>query len=169
MKQSNASKHSYAAGFLDGEGCIKITKRKPRNGRSTNYGLLVSITQKDGRPIDWLYGNFGGVVYLKNKSNDNWIYEWKVTEKSAYEFLKKVYPLLKVKKEQAMLAIRFQERRINARKRSNPDNGRFTLLSDRELEIREEMYKEMSILKKQYQKSKNPNVKEYNFKSMVQE
>lgn len=170
MKQDKKTKLAYAAGFLDGEGCIKIAKRNPRNGRSANYSLLVSITQKDGRPVDWLFGNFGGVVYLKNKKTDgsNWIYEWRSTDTGAYKFLKSVVPFLLVKKEQAELAIQFQERREFARKRNKPDNGRFASLTKDELSKREEIYQKMSELKWQYKKSKNPNVKEYTFKSMVQ-
>lgn len=170
MNKENAVKYAYAAGFVDGEGCLKMSKRNPRNGRAVNYGLLVSVVQKDARPLDWLVGNFGGQIYLKNKKLDSsdWIYEWRVSEQRAYEFLKKIAPFLKVKREQADLLIRFQERRINARKRNDPYNGRFASLSQHEIEVREELYKEISRLKRQYAKSKNPNVVEYNFKSMVQ-
>lgn len=161
---------AYAAGFLDGEGCIRINFRKARQGRSDQFALLVMIAQKDGRPIDWLAGNFGGVVYLKNKKMDgtNWIYEWKQTDRGAYLFLKEVFPFLLYKKEQAALAIRFQERLKYERARNQPDNGRFAGLSTHEQEVRLQMYKEMSALKHQFQKSKRPNVKQYSFKSMLQ-
>ena len=171
MKQTKEIKLAYAAGFLDGEGCIRISKRNPRNGRSISYNLLVNISQKDGEVMDWLYGNFGGIVYLKNKKADStdWIYEWRITEKQAFNFLKEVFPFLKYKKKQAELAIQFQQRRIFERKRNIPDNGRFTSLTQNELDIRERIYQKMSSLKKEFVKSKNPNVVEYNFKSMVQE
>lgn len=170
MNKENAVKYAYAAGFVDGEGCLKMSKRNPRNGRAVNYGILVSVVQKDARPLDWLVGNFGGMIYLKNKKLDSsdWIYEWRVSEQRAYEFLKKISPFLKVKREQADLLVRFQERRIFERKRNNPDNGRFAPLTPHEIEVREELYKEVSRLKRQYAKSKNPSVVEYNFKSMVQ-
>lgn len=171
MKQTKEIKLAYAAGFLDGEGCIRISKRLPRNGKSISYNLLVMITQKDGEIMDWLYGNFGGTVYLKNKlrNGDNWIYEWRVSEVKAYNFLKEILPFLRYKKRQAELAIQFQQRLIFERKRNIPDNGRFTSLSDNELIERERIYQEMSRIKKEFVKSKNPNVVEYTFKSMVQE
>lgn len=170
MKQSNVSKYSYAAGFFDGEGCIRITKRNPRNGRSTNYSLLVTVAQKDGQSMDWLYGNFGGMVYMKNKKKDesDWVYEWRLTDRKAYEFLKKILPFIIVKKAQARLAIRFQERRNFARTRHYPDNGRFAPLTKNELDTREKLYRRMCELKREYKKSKNPNVVKYNFKSMMQ-
>lgn len=169
MKQNKASKLAYAAGFFDGEGCIRISKRKPRHGRSTSYNLLIMVYQKDGEIMDWFYGNFGGVVYLKDKSGNNWIYEWRLSEKKAFNFLKDILPFLKYKKKQAELAIRFQQRRIFERERNVPDNGRFSPLTKSELDERESIYQEMSDLKKSFIKSKNPNVIEYTFKSMVQE
>lgn len=161
-------KLAYAAGFLDGEGCIRINKRNPRFGRSINYSLLVTVVQKDARPVDWFAGNFrGGTVYLKNKQKDNWIYEWRITDRMAYLFLKEVEPFLRVKREQARLAIRFQERRNFARSRNTPDNGRYLSLSEHEIHLREEMYQQMRRLKKQYVKSAHPNVREYSFPSMI--
>src|SRR3990167_3559029 len=140
MKQTKEIKLAYTAGFLDGEGCIRISKRNPRNGRRISYNLSVVIYQKDGEIMDWLYGNFGGMVYLKNKGDksDNWIYEWRVTEVKAYQFLKTLLPFLKYKKKQAELAIQFQQRRIFERERNIPDNGRFAPLTQIELYKREE-------------------------------
>ncbi len=171
MKQNRALILSYTAGFLDGEGCIRISKRLPRNNKSMSYNLFVNITQKDGEIMDWLQGNFGGTIFLKNKSKDgkDWIYEWRITEVKAFNFLKEILPFLKYKKKQAELAIMFQQRRIFERKRNIPDNGRFASLSQDELDKREVIYQEMSALKKLFRKSKNPNIVEYNFKSMVQE
>lgn len=168
MKQTKEIKLAYAAGLFDGEGCVRIYKIAPRNRRSTRYGILTMLTQKDGRPLDWLVGNFGGMIYLKNKHSENWIYEWRIENAAAYEFCKSILPFTKVKTEQLRLAIRFQERLKYARKKTVDDQRRFTSLSEHELEEREMMYQEMSFLKKNWQKSKNPNVKEYNFKSMVQ-
>jgi len=170
MKIDNKTKYAYAAGLLDGEGCIRIGKRLPRNGRSTAYNLNVQISQKDGKMIDWLYGNFGGVVYLQRKHNDTtWIYVWIVTDIKAFDFLKKVLPFMIYKKPQAELAIRFQQRRIFEHKRTNGEKGRYTSLTESELCEREKIYQEMSKMKKAFVKSKNPNVVDYTLKTMVQE
>ena len=168
MKKDKEIKLSYASGIFDGEGCVRITKQQRNNGRSLQYALLVSITQKDGKLMDWLYGNFAGVVYLKNKSGENWIYEWRADNFKAYEFLKKIFPFLIVKKEQVALAIRFQERLKYERYKTKDDRKRFASLTQNELDERENLYQQMSMLKKRWTKSKNPNVVEYTFKSMVQ-
>lgn len=165
MNKENSIKLAYAAGFFDGEGCIRIVHRNGRNGKSDQYSLYVSIVQKDGKPIDWMYGNFGGMVYLKNKNGGDWIYEWRVMDTKAYEFLKKIEPFLIYKKEQVQIGIRFQERLKYGRKHTG---GRYTSLTDAEQAQRKDMHDQMIEAKKRFTKSKNPNVVEYTFKSMVQ-
>mgnify|MGYP001573491174 CR=1 FL=1 len=168
MKKDRQAILAYAAGIIDGEGCIRIVTRKPRCGRSTSHSLMLQVAQKDGILMDWLYGNFGGMVYMKNKKTDgtDWIYEWRVMESKAESVLKQVLPFLTVKKPQAELGLRFQTHKTGA---GNYGDGRYKPLSENELSLRAELAKKMSELKKEYKKSKNPNVVEYTFKSMVQE
>lgn len=168
MKKDKQTKLAYAAGIIDGEGCIRIVTRKPRYGRSAQHSLMLQVAQKDGILMDWLYGVFGGMIYLKNKKTDgtDWIYEWRVMDNKAAEVLKQVLPLLTVKRKQAELALRFQTHKTGA---GNYGDGRYKPLSENELQLREKLAQEISELKRQYQKSKNPNVVEYTFKSMVQE
>ena len=168
MKKDKQAILAYAAGIIDGEGCIRIVVRKPRNRRSTQHSLILQVAQKDGILMDWLYGNFGGMVYLKNKRTDgsDWIYEWRVMERKAAEVLKQVMPFLTVKKRQAELGLRFQTHKTGA---GNYGDGRYKPLSEHELKLREKLAQEISQAKKEYLKSKNPNVVEYTFKSMVQE
>lgn len=169
MEKNKQAILNYAAGIFDGEGCVRITKQQRDNGRSLQYAILVSISQKDGRLMDWLYGNFGGVVYMSHKtSQDNWVYNWRADNRKGYKFLKAVYPFLIVKKQQVEVAIRFQERLKYARHKTKDDQRRFAPLSQSELNERESMFLEIKKLKKDFHKSKNPNVIEYNFKSMVQ-
>ena len=168
MKQSKAIKLAYAAGIFDGEGCVDITHRNRKGLINMQHDLRVKVTQKDGKIIDWLYGNFGGIVIVKNKNStlknpdsENWIYEWRITALKALSFLKEIYPFLQYKKEQVELGIRFQNRKkFTGRKVDS--------LPQNEVEVREKMLLQMQQLKHQFSKSKNPNVIEYNFKSMVQ-
>lgn len=168
MKQNKSIKYSYAAGILDGEGRIRINRLSPRGYMvSPNYSLIVAISQKDGRIIDWLYGNFGGVVYLKNKKSfitgtTNWIYVWQTDNLKALEFLKKVYPFLKLKKDQAAIAIRFQGRKRN----NNDSNNKRLKLSEKEIEVREKLYLLLSLKKKDFKKSKQKNIRECSFNSL---
>jgi hypothetical protein len=124
MKQSNTSRFAYFAGLLDGEGTIGIYCKNdmdvnfPGNGRGlSSYKAMISICQKRGPMIDWLYGNFGGTIYKKSqvtvapntyKKYEHEMYEWKLTsyEQIVY-ILKRALPFLTEKKNQAELMIEF--------------------------------------------------------------
>lgn len=151
MNKNNTEKLSYAAWFIDGEGTIVITKRKNRrNPTQYQYSILLWVYQKDWEIMDWFVWNFWWIVYLKDRRS-NPIYEWMLTHKKAYEFIKKVLPFLKYKKPQAELAIRFQER---LSKTTRWADWRNMPLDSRELEIRSQMYEEMKWLKHIFKKSR---------------
>ena len=167
MKQNKGLKNAYAAGLLDGEGCIRITKIPPREkGISPQYELIVFITQKDGRMMDWLVGNFGGFIYLKNKKSfrentKNWIYEWHVNNSKAYAFLKAIYPFVTTKKNQVEIAMRFQSRLNSSVNRLNKRK-----LSENELRIRESLRLSLSAEKTNFHSCSVMPQKEYMFNSL---
>lgn len=158
MKQSKISRYAYAAGLIDGEGCIRIEKRKARNNRSDNYFLSICLYQKDGRMVDWLFGNFGGKVYSvimppgKINENGGTIYQWRILNRKALEFLKKILPFLTVKKSQAEIGIRFGWKLKDRTGRRN-GMGRVEKLTDNELKEKEELKQMLHIIKKQYKES----------------
>ena len=155
MKRTKENKLAYAAGIIDGEGCISIYKKPIRNGqyqgKLTNYHLTVVVTQKDGKMVDWLYGNFGGSVSLHKKwerpDEKCWTHEWTLNYQNAANFLKQVLPFLVSKKKQAEIAIRFQSRMTFGKK-----------LSEHELDLRAEIADEIKKEKRQYTFSKHENV-----------
>jgi len=153
MKKDKQTILAYAAGMIDGEGCICVYKKKIRNGKYAgilqNYHLQVIVTQKDGRIIDWLIGNFGGSAYLHWKgTNTGYSHEWVLNYQKAAEFLRQILPFLIYKKPQAEIAIRFQER-IKVGKMK---------LSEHELSIRNNFYEELKKLKHIATYSKQPNI-----------
>lgn len=177
MKQDKKTKLAYTAGLLDGEGCISIGKHTPTSG-SPQYQLSVRVSQKDGSAIDFLSGNFGGSVNIQSQSKatfatgdkeKDWIYSWTVEGTKAIFLLKQVLPFLRLKKKQAELAIQFQQRKTFGKKKTKENQKTFASLPEHEIEIREKMFQKMKELKREWSKSKNPNVVEYTFKSMVQE
>ena len=155
MKQNKATKLAYAAGIVDGEGCISIYSKSIRNGQYKgilkNYHLTVVVTQKDGKLVDWLFGNFGGSVSLHKKwerlDEKCWMHEWTLNYQNASRFLKQILPFLIIKKKQAEIAIRFQDRLGYGKK-----------LSEHELELREKFYQEIRSEKTKYTFSNHPNV-----------
>ena len=110
MKQSNVSRYAYLAGIVDGEGCISALEDKRFSGQCFVH---LSITQKDGRLIDWLYGTFGGNIFENTTSGfsaGSSCYRWDLYSEKATKLLKKLLPFLRMKKRQAELAIRLQDR-----------------------------------------------------------
>lgn len=130
-------KLSYLAGFFDGEGCISILKTTKKNW-NPSYFLQAQIGQKYGSILDWIKENFGGNVYKKRDQT------WIVTNFKAYEFIKLIEPYLKYKNPQAKLAIKFYEERILGAKRQHASIPH----SKEEIAMREEMLKQMQILKR---------------------
>ena len=156
MKKSKQAILAYAAGIVDGEGCISIYRKPFRNGPfkgsdSSNYHLTVVVTQKDGKLVDWLYGNFGGSVSLLKKwerpDEKCWMHNWTLNYQKASEFLKDIMPFLVIKKKQAEIAIKFQGRMGYGEK-----------MTTHEIETRQKMHEEMRIQKRTYEFSKHPNV-----------
>jgi len=136
------------AGFFDGEGCVGILKHKKETAQSPSYYVYVSIGQRDGTIMEWIKGNFGGRIYKVKRDGS---YQWGMSDRKAYEFLKKITPFLKYKKPQAELAIRFTERVIHER----GNEKRFIQLSPHEIKIREEIYQKMKLLKKMFSEPKS--------------
>ena len=97
----------YAAGLLDGEGSIVIVELSPGKRRVTpSFALVVTVANNSKVIHDWLVSTFGGSVSPSNR----WCrtYQWKLVSNQAMDFLSEVAPYLKIKKEQAELAVCFQ-------------------------------------------------------------
>lgn len=118
MTNQELQKIIWAAGFIDGEGCIRINSYTSR--KSTLYNIVLKVSQKKKEPLEILVSLFGGKIGKYGQRN---IYQWQVTNKMANEALKSLLPYLILKKEQAELALSFQERRIS-RKLFNPEQDK---------------------------------------------
>lgn len=110
---------AWAAGFFDGEGCVMVQRRKGRSGsRGGCYVMQISASQKHPEPLYRLLEVFrcGAVHQTKRRESygcDMWV--WKASGNFANEVLKRMLPYLVVKREQAEVAIVFQDRRIRVR------------------------------------------------------
>lgn len=93
---------AWAAGIIDGEGCIFFNKQK------NSFTLRVEVVQLDPRMPRKLEELFGGNVKFKAKRpQPHWrpIYVWYVCAQRAANVLMEILPWLIVKREQAELAI----------------------------------------------------------------
>lgn len=104
---------AWAAGIIDGEGSIFIMKqRRQDRERDTNYILRVSVESTDPYMAQELKKIFpDGDLFSssrdKRPNNSNTL-KWQVNGRNALIILKEVLPFLRVKHEQANIAIRFQ-------------------------------------------------------------
>lgn len=103
---------AWAAGFIDGEGCIQYRVRQRTRGRH-EYSLSLYVGQVDPRPLRRLQALFGGSVGLKDPAKGESrrpIYYWRVVYATADAALRQLLPYLSVKREQAELALQLRAR-----------------------------------------------------------
>jgi hypothetical protein len=101
---------AYAAGIVDGEGCVAIDRYSNKDLPSYCYRLKVRVGNTSIDLIEWLKNTFGGnVKTIKPRSKNNKrAWEWYLAGEPAAKFIKLVRPYLLIKKQQADLAIAFQ-------------------------------------------------------------
>src|SRR5260221_12085681 len=95
---------AYMAGFLDGEGCIYITKTNWHD--RIQYQLRIMCSQVNPAPLYFFQSFFGGSVHAEPlRINRKKIYTWEVRSSTAFEVLSLLTPYLKVKKEESQVAL----------------------------------------------------------------
>jgi hypothetical protein len=98
----------WAAGFIDGEGCISINRQKHKDHNWWCYTLSLAVSQKTEEPLRRLKEIFGGSMYsYKGYGVTYW--RWQLWSHGALRTIKELFPYLLVKREIADTAIRFQE------------------------------------------------------------
>jgi hypothetical protein len=103
--------NAYAAGLIDGEGCISIAGYKNKTGNTYAARIDVGMSSKARPVLAWLQQHFGGSIRKTRDQSERWeeAYAWAVFGKGAHTFLLAVQPYLILKAEQARLAVRLQE------------------------------------------------------------
>lgn len=117
---------AYAAGLIDGEGCIRIIHRGRMGGkvyRVGQYTLYVEVTNTDRGMIEWLREMFGGYVnYLPESPEENrkarW--HWRIASNNALACLDAIYPFVRTKRKQVILGRRFQRHTQRTGRKQNP-------------------------------------------------
>ena len=117
MFQSDKTKCSYLGGLIDGEGNICIWRTEARShdfevsGKTYgSFNLRLHIANTSVTLMKWLISNFGGVYYCKVEATDKHkaAYEWRPKgENNTKKTLLAILPYLVIKREQAILALRY--------------------------------------------------------------
>lgn len=119
----NTDELAYIAGLMDGEGTILIRDnyiKKNWGWQKHGLSLLVEIGLTDKELLPWLCNAYGGSVYrCKDKRKHYWkeMSRWHLSANQALHFLLDIFPYLRLKKEQAEVAIAFQSAKRQRRSR----------------------------------------------------
>ena len=132
MIKATYVEHAYAAGFLEADGCIHVTKNT----------ACVRVVNRNTAVLFWFKERYGGMVRSKVKPEGCW--EWNIHSDAAVNFIDSVYDYLLFKKPQADLLYEFFKTR---QKRGVP-------LPKNVIKLREEINNKMKMEKAQWRASK---------------
>jgi len=103
---------AYAAGLIDGEGAIEIQEEHSKNTNKTpKFYVKVRVHITSQWIVCWLRRTFSGYVCTNRKrplTGRKISYAWGLQGTKAVNFLKAIFPYLKIKPAQAILAEYFQ-------------------------------------------------------------
>lgn len=119
---------SYAAGIVDGEGCIHIGNtysRAVQAKKNKSHVLTVRVVTTDNVITPWFLQKFGGTFYTyqrreisKKTGKLNKSYKiWQMKSDKAGEFLQLILPYLKLKQRRAEVALEFLKCKFETRGR----------------------------------------------------
>lgn len=96
----------YLAGYVDGEGCIRIW----RDREHRRFLLRFTIASGDLKPIQAISSMVGGKISLINKTNLKTIYRLDLRSSKAVDVIYSLLPFLIIKREQAEFGLEFYNR-----------------------------------------------------------
>jgi hypothetical protein len=99
VEHPNPASLAWAAGIIDGEGCITISFRKTPGV----HQLIVKVACVEDKMCPELHRIFGGSLWVDKQER----HSWTVTGKKAGEVLTLLHPYLVVKQDQADVGIEY--------------------------------------------------------------
>ena len=105
--KKNQMINAYAAGLIDGEGCISIAHR---DMKSFSARIDVGMSSKGMPCLVRLKDHFGGQIRKTRHKSEKWeeAHAWALFGKTTVPFLEAILPHLVLKKEQAEYALALQ-------------------------------------------------------------
>jgi hypothetical protein len=93
---------AYAAGFVDGEGCIAVVRSLSKRSGRYQYGVQVIVANRDRGVLEWMQTTWGGWVVSTSAparpENTRRCWNWRCpTGLSARPFLSGLRPWLRIK------------------------------------------------------------------------
>ena len=148
---------AWAAGIIDADGSIYISKTKASQKRVTpRYIANLYVGNTSEYMVNELQRIFGGSKSLdtrKDLPNSKPFWHWNLGPKATCLVLKQIVPFLRVKQDRAKIAIDFykscQKYRVKIIRKKDGTAKGTRQISDIELKKRESFYQKMKILNKQ--------------------
>lgn len=118
MKNISQIDWARLAAYIDGEGCIGITKECKRKGAASHwnnhYALRITVTNTDPRLPLWCKNIFGGFIAEMSQQpghKQNWKsrFNWIVSNDRAAWVLRSCLSHFVIKREQAEIGLAFRE------------------------------------------------------------
>lgn len=100
MPEPSDTDWAYAAGFVDGEGCIAISRSFVNTRNRYYYSVQVVVTNRDRGVLDWMQSVWGGWVVAGTTpiGHAQRAWNWRApTGTSALSFLNGLRPWLRIK------------------------------------------------------------------------
>jgi hypothetical protein len=110
VKAMNEETKAYWAGLFDGEGWIRV---EVREGVRSGTGVLIvglgSTVLSIPAQMKNAFGGYVTTVRLSSKLSKKESCDWRATNEAAFNFLRAIYPYMRMKKRQAALAFKFRK------------------------------------------------------------
>lgn len=119
MKKLPATDAAYIAGFIDGEGSIFLYRKRPGK-----VALRLAIGNTDKAVLEWIAevtGCTGTLVAKRTKDvlRHKQAYHWNPGQRESAQLLEAIRPYLRIKAQQADLALDFIRRYAKEKGASN--------------------------------------------------
>ena len=114
---------AYAAGFVDGEGCIAVVRSFVASRNRYYYGVHIVVANRDRAVLEWMRSVWGGWVVASSRAEENSRQAWhwrSPTGISSRPFLVGIQPWLRIKKPQCSNALAMIELMTRSRKTLGP-------------------------------------------------
>jgi len=135
-------KLAWAAGFLDGEAYIGVTRSFDKRNSRMYYRIDVNAAQVHLAPIELLKSMFGGRVNF-HKNNHQGSYCWRVFGEEARRVIVLLLPYFIVKRKQAELVMQFDS---VSQGRPGGRKGHFSSLPEESNLLREALWRAICVL-----------------------
>lgn len=137
----------YAAGILDGEGCISINKYSPpKPSLSPRYTPLVFVGNTQRPLVEWFLRRFGGTIQTRpGNARHRDCFIWVLPGPRSRAFVGMLRPYLMLKGAQADVLLDYYAHLVSFKGGSNKRQPR---IQPEELARREALYRQIKALNK---------------------